>query len=166
MSQQGLVIDPQDFARRGESLEGSVALAQLSRLADVLSGTEGRAQYAVFGESDSEGELYLRLHVEAALHLQCQRCLGPLDWPLESEGRLHLIPPGRAMPDEDLADDESDPVAVSGSLDVLPLLEDEILLALPLIPRHEDCEAPSFSDDTGDTSAFAVLGTLKQRPKR
>jgi uncharacterized protein len=51
--------------------------------------------------------------------------------------------PGEEWPDDDLADDSADAIEAEKALAVLSLIEEEVLLALPIAPRHEQCEPPS-----------------------
>jgi uncharacterized protein len=66
----------------------------------------------------------------------CQRCLGPLQVPVEIDAELQLAESLREISE---ADDEVDRVLASRHMDVGQLVEDEVILALPMVPRHEEC---------------------------
>lgn len=166
MSQQSLVIDPQAFARDGGRLEGVVQVAALERLADLVMDAQGELRFLVSGTRDQDGRLFLLLHLEGALKLECQRCLESYDWSFQIDSRLLLVPPGQPMPDDDLEDDSCDPVEATPRMDVVPLLEDELLLAIPVVPRHEVCEPPAAYRDNEETSPFAVLKKLRGEGKQ
>ena len=69
--------------------------------------------------------------------------------------------PGREWPEEELEDDSFDAIEASNEMQVGSLIEDEVLLALPLSPRHDVCGLPRMKDDRQDASPFAVLRNLK-----
>lgn len=155
------VIDSQEFAREGKALAGSVTVAELGRLADVLADVAGSLACELRGGRDGEGKLYLDLRVSGSLNLCCQRCLKPLPFALGIDSRLMLVMPGEPWPDEDLSDDELDAIEAGSEFDVLALVEDEILLALPIVPRHEVCRSPLAVDNEHRPSPFAALAKLK-----
>jgi uncharacterized protein len=155
-----IIPDPLDFSRRGESLNGEVPLAAFGRLKDELADSAGTARFVVRGES-IEKDCFLVLSVEADPVLQCQRCLKAITWPLDLEARFLLVPPGREMPDEGLEEDDFDPLFAERDLDVLALVEDELLLGLPIAPRHEKCETPNPRGTDDSASPFAALAKLR-----
>ncbi len=156
------VIDSLEFARQGGRLRGQVPVAELTRLADVLAATDGTLAWELSGERDGDGKSWLRLQVSGALELRCQRCLGPMAFAVAVGSRLLLVPPGGAWPEDELEDDAFDAIAAERELAVVPLVEEEVLLALPLAPRHEKCEPPVAVADEQEPSPFAVLAKLKQ----
>lgn len=153
-------IDSAAFAREGRRQSGRVRVAALGRLADVVVGGDESLDFVLVGSNDRRG-LWLDLHVEGVLGLRCQRCLEPMQWQCDLSSRLRLILPGQPWPDEALEDDESDPIEADPALDLYGLIEEEILLAMPLAPRHEGCDAPRDVDSSGERSPFAVLAGLK-----
>ena len=70
------------------------------------------------------------------MELPCQRCLDPIQVPIAVDAELQLAENLREISD---ADDEIDRVLASRHMDVASLVEDEVILALPMAPRHEDC---------------------------
>jgi len=70
------------------------------------------------------------------MQLVCQRCLDPLPVPIAIDAELQLSESLREISD---ADDEIDRVLASRHMDVGQLVEDEVILALPMVPRHETC---------------------------
>ncbi len=158
----GPVIDPLEFARKGGLLEREVGLAELPRLIDVLSTTAGFLSVRLEGWRDEEGKSWLQLDVAGEPVLCCQRCLGGVKFPLHISSRLQLMASGEVWPDDDLDDDESDAIVAEEELAVLSLIEDEVLLALPIASRHEKCEPPSASAIGHGSSPFAALAALKK----
>lgn len=170
-------LDVRRFAEEGAQLEAADPLRAFRRLA---AETEG-ADPALAVHWHARGEMHnpqhvqpqIRLHLDASvtLPLVCQRCLTPVDVPLE----IHR--PFRFAADEETAaaeDDESeeDVLALSRSFDLLELVEDELLMEVPVAPRHEVCPVPvKMSVEDAEFEAaeaerenpFAVLGRLRKQ---
>jgi uncharacterized protein len=162
------VIDSLEFARAQQQLRGSLPAAGLKRLEDVLFDTQGSLEYEVRGRVDGRNRPQLSLKVKGRLHLQCQRCLELLDYELDVRNTLLLVGPGMQV-DAELDDpDAPDVVEASPELDVAGLIEDEVLLSLPLAPRHPEgaCESrlTGATDPAARPKPFAELAALK-RPR-
>ncbi len=162
MSQRCIVSDPFRFAAEGRSLSGTVPLLRLGRLADILFRNEGDVSFTLSGSVAVDGKDFLRLAASGVLTLQCQRCLSRLDWNLALESVLHLVSPGTPIPDEELEIDSFDTIEAVSDMDVLALLEEEIMLAVPIVPRHDDCEAPHPEGTAEKESPFAALAGLRR----
>ncbi|HWI81091.1 DUF177 domain-containing protein [Ramlibacter sp.] len=168
-------LDVRRFAEEAGALEGREPVQKHERL---MAETQGRGgAYAVSwsaaGEMRNPGhvhpEVWVHLRAQAVLPLTCQRCLGPVEVPLAVDRSFRFVA------DEDMAaaqDEtaEEDVLALSRSFDLVELVEDELLMELPLAPRHEVCPQPvklSVADPDFDEaggkreSAFGVLGKLK-----
>lgn len=163
MSQQ-IVIDSKDFAREGRVLEGSLDLADFPRVADQLLAREGQLVYRLEGSVDAQRKPLLRLLVSGVLPLECQRCLERVDHELEVDSLLELINDEADLTEDDLEDDSRDFIVADKSLDVVALIEDEVILALPAVPQHEDCSLPEGGQGKAKVSPFSVLAALKKTP--
>lgn len=170
MSQQsaslGQSVDPFRFAADARILGGEVEVAKMSRLLDLLANTAGKLAWRVEGsmtDTGPDGQPEPRLHVQASgeLRLNCQRCLDELSWQLQVEVMLQPVRTGQPIPDEELENDAVDAVEVEERVDLLVLVEDEILLALPLAPRHENCASPHAKSGAAKESPFAALASLR-----
>ncbi|MDR2261626.1 MAG: YceD family protein [Azoarcus sp.] len=161
-SAAGCVADVFGFAAEGRTLAGALPVALFGRLADQLANDEGAVRWRLAGRVDAEGKPRLDLEVSGRLVLRCQRCLAGLVWDLAVEAALWPVRAGRDLPGDELEDDEVDAIEIDGEVDVLSLIEDEIILALPIAPRHEDCGMPRPADDgSRGESPFAVLAGLR-----
>jgi uncharacterized protein len=160
------VIDSLEFARSEQELTGALPVARLERLHDVLTDTDGTLAYTLRGGKDERQRPFLELAIGGELHLQCQRCLETLNYPVRLESRLLVIPRGEQL--DELMDDPSAPDAIEANaeLNVAELLEDEVLLSLPLSPRHAEgeCESRTRRDEDGANrpSAFSQLAALRR----
>jgi uncharacterized protein len=156
------VLDGLAFANEGKTVTGFVAVAVLPRLVEELADNVGRLDCQVTGNRDGDGKCWLALEVSGTLGLVCQRCLKRLAFPVEIRTRLLLVPPGQAWPDEDLAEDGFDAIAAGKEMALLLLVEDEVLLALPIAPMHETCATPVPVVEEHEPSSFAMLAKLKK----
>lgn len=164
----GAVIDSLKFAAEEDCITGKLALTQLTRLSEVLANQEGWLDCKLAGDRfEREGETRLGLHlrVSGRLSLHCQRCLAEVGFDCVIDSRLLLIPPGAEWPEEELETDDYDAIPASRELSVLSLVEDEVLLTLPIVPRHADCLPPvgmEAAEEKSEPSPFAVLAGLKK----
>ncbi|MDR2189494.1 MAG: YceD family protein [Azonexus sp.] len=155
------INNPIAFARDLRVLAGQLEVVQLERLHDLLTDVSGALDWRLAGERGRRGEPLLRLTVEGGLLLACQRCLGAVPFDLDIDSLLELVPAGAELSQEELEDDSRDFLPVAHDLDVAELVEDEILLALPVAPRHEKCGLPGVADDGGRIHPFAALAGFK-----
>jgi uncharacterized protein len=140
-------LDVRRFAEEGAALSGREPVQKHERLMAETQGRGGASavSWSAAGEMRHahhvHPEIWVHLHADAVLPLTCQRCLGPVDVPLVVERSFRFVA------DEDMAaaqDEmaEEDVLALSRSFDLLELVEDELLMELPLAPRHEICPDP------------------------
>ena len=162
----GLVVDTLEFAREGRSVSGTVPVSALPRLLEWVGQSDALLECELQGRRE-DGRHWLSLSIRGQFDLICQRCLGPLPFVLKTDNELQVIAPGESWPDETLEDGAlslgADAIAAEAAQVVSDLIEEEVLLALPVAPKHEEgCEPPARSDDKLAASPFAVLATLKK----
>ena len=158
------VIDSLEFAQTGQSLRGDLPMPGLTRLRDSLADVLGEIEFVVKGGLDARQRPTLSVDVSGVLHLQCQRCLGVLDYPLRLSNTLLLVSPSGAAAD-DLEAEDAEWIEASTTLDVERLVEDEILLSLPYAPRHKEGTCRQGTDaapGNAKVTAFAKLAALKR----
>jgi uncharacterized protein len=158
------VSDAFVFAREGRVLEGTLAVSALERLHDLLAEVSGEVAFRLEGFKGANGELMLHLEVSGVLPLACQRCLKSVAFDLDVDNLLQLVPEGAELSQEELEDDTRDFLPVARELNVVDLVEDEILLTLPVAPRHEKCGLPGAADAGERINPFAKLSGLKGKP--
>ena len=159
------VIDPARFARDQSRLSGMLSLARLPRLADVLFDHQGNVNYELQGYTTANGQPALHLSVGGDLAVRCQRCLERLPLHIEVTRDLVLIAEARDIDPVDDEDDDTDTIPGVAALDVLDLVEQEVVLSLPMAPRHpeEACEAQPAAQTGNASSPFSALAGLKRR---
>jgi uncharacterized protein len=169
-------LDVAAFAAAGDQLEGRWSAEQLARLTSATGapaeGARAGIGWQVHGERAALGNAGLQpsldIRADTEVTLECQRCLQPMTLPLHAERRIFFVEGEDAAAALD-AESEDDVLALTPALDFEALIEDELLLALPLIPRHDVCPQPlprPFVDqDAVDQPAdhpFAALAALKR----
>lgn len=157
-------IDSLEFAANGQQISGEIPLVAMSRLVDELSDTQGSLDYCVQGGVNREGIAVLDVRVTGQCQLQCQRCLEGMDYIVDLSSRL-LLRDQESLDALEDDEDEFDSVLAEKHLDVVGLLEEEILLSLPIAPKHKagSCKVlmdKGLVDDPGHP--FAVLAKLKR----
>jgi len=159
-------FDAFELSAEGGKLVGELDARTLPRAADQLAAGADAAPivWRISGGRDAAGRPLLTVRLDGAVPLVCQRCLQPFVAPVAQETDLLL-----ARDEAELARldaEETEVVLANTTLDPRNLIEDELLLSLPLSPRHgeEACAAArrSMADD-GKPSPFAALATLKRR---
>jgi uncharacterized protein len=108
----------------------------------------------------------LRIVADAAVGLECQRCLQRMVVPLRVDRRVFFVAGEDAAASLD-ADSDDDVLTLEPALDLKSLVEDELLLALPLVPRHEVCPEPlpfEAEPERRRRAPFAALAALKRGP--
>jgi len=160
------VVDSVTFAREAGELSGETAVGNLTRLHDALADNTGVISYRLSGFVNAEEKPSLRLSVSGDVKLVCQRCLGPLVYRLDSNLEFELVEQGRELSDPSEEADDVEQILADPRLDVIGLIEDEIILSLPMVSSHEpgQCQAVTGgSASTGTDSPFSKLSTLKRQ---
>jgi uncharacterized protein len=159
------VIDAFEFCRNNGYREGVVPVADMPRLAAECADPSGEITWAIQGGQTKQGYPSMTLSVSGTVQLVCQRCLAPFGYDIDSSTMLVL---GKNDEDadeiEEILDDETiDVIVGSQSCDIMQLLEDEALLALPQAPKHEVCPDTKLMDSlkSEKVSPFAALKSLK-----
>lgn len=168
-------LDVKRFAESGATSVGQALMEQMPRLRSETREQDASAPvvWTATGEMRNPGhvqpEIWMHLKAEAALVLTCQRCLGAVDVAVLVDRSFRFVSDEEVAAAQD-EESEEDVLALSRSFDLLALVEDEMLMALPLAPRHAVCPFPvplEVADEDFDGTAvprenpFAVLGKLK-----
>lgn len=170
-------IDVERLAREGAQLEGVWPLDGMQRVVDSCHPDPGPqasddVAWVARGEQRREGgelQTWLELYAHARVTLTCQRCLGPMDTALDVRRRFRFVEGEEAAAALD-AESDDDVLARPSALDLHELAEDELLLAMPIVPRHDVCPEPiqidsplAMNDDTtASANPFAALAALRK----
>ena len=160
-------LDVKAFAQAGAVLSGHDLLAKYERLLAETGGqgAERPVQWEARGEMrrDASGFAQIWLHLSAgvSLPLTCQRCLGPADIEVAVERAFRFVATEAQAEAEDEEADE-DVLVLSRDFDLRALIEDELLMALPLVPRHEVC--PTEVKLAAQDADFEAASAAKPNP--
>jgi uncharacterized protein len=166
-------LDVAAAAAAGAELAGRWPLSELARLADDAAGQvdEPVAWSARFEQRREPGgapQVWLQLQAQARVARECQRCLQPVLLALDVE-RDFLFVAGEDEAAALDAESEDDVLVLARQFDLRELVEDELLLALPIVPKHEQCPAPLAStaqgqgaEDITPAHPFSALASLKR----
>ena len=121
---------------RREAFTGSVPLARLPRLAATLAETAGELHVELQATRDDEGQDWLHGEIRGRLPLTCQRGLHAFPWDCDVALSLALV--GSESEEQKLLKDAESYLVRDDELPLRDLVEDEVLLALPMMPRCDD----------------------------
>jgi uncharacterized protein len=165
MSTHSLFIDNIAFTKKSERLSGNLTLADCPRLAELSladpskNSTEAVVDYVLEGKTDSVGQHLLSLSLTTNLTTTCQRCLSPMPLKLNLNYN-YMITDTDADDVED--SDEVDLQEPSQNMDLIALIEDEIIMAMPIAPIHEeDCGAIVTQSGEKPNPFAALKGLIK-----
>ena len=167
-------LDVAAAAAAGAEYDGRWPVSELARLADdapaqVDEPVAWSARFAQRREPAGAVQVWLQLQAHARVARECQRCLQPVLLTLDVNRAFRFAPTEDEAAALD-AESEDDVLVLSRQFNVQELVEDELLLALPLVPMHEQCPAPLVAarpEQAGEEVApalhpFAALAALKR----
>lgn len=134
-------IDPMQLAEKGAQLVGVLPLKGMSRLRQACLDDEGEVTVDLqFGRDPRSDVSALQGTLRTAVRIACQRCLEPMVLELSADPRLLLRRPGErpGAPDE-----AAEVLTIDRSVSLSELVEDELLLAMPMIPMHPLAVCPA-----------------------
>lgn len=177
-------LDVAAFIDAEAELVGSSPLTAMPRLAEGLAPEAQPAALQVHWhvtgwlEAQRVGDphRWMRLQAHAELPWTCQRCLTPVTLPVSVDRNIRWVSDENKAAELD-AEMEDDVLALVRQADVLALIEDELIMEAPLVPRHETCpvpvilstddleDAPEVPEEEEKPNPFAVLASLKKGGK-
>lgn len=160
-----LLIDPQAFTAQADTLNGTVCLRDLAERvwSPDIADTTSELRYALTGGVDRWQRPFLDLAISGSLKLSCQRCMQLMDLPLDEKAHIVLFDSEDKLDEAMLADEELEGMMLEDEMDVFSLLEDQILMALPISPKHDVCTHTNLDKvNQKPDNPFAVLAGLKK----
>ncbi|WP_323118590.1 DUF177 domain-containing protein [Burkholderia alba] len=191
-------VDLFEFARSGRQAAGAVQLSQLPRMLNEVPAdapdrdtrftwqAEGSTQSELQDDGTDGQQPYLRLALHGSAWLECQRCVTPYLQPFDVDVVYRIVATEEEAEEFPLDDDDVDVIVGSRQFDLVDLIEEELLLSLPVVPKHEVCPAvheslvsgvsgpEADSDEESDAAQgesdkpnpFAALEVLKKDGKK
>jgi uncharacterized protein len=161
-----VLIDPEYLVGKQSELSGQLSLSEFSRLAELLADDQGSVDITI--SFHQEGDIKTVLgNISAQLFLHCQRCLKPVALSVDRQFRLGIVK----------SDEQAgrlpklyEPLLVNSEQIVFnELIEDELILAIPDIPKHKECQPEQVTfgtidiEEQAEPNPFAILAKLKSK---
>lgn len=173
-------LDPIRAALQGSEFQGIYELNDLKRLTQSCVSVDQDADVKVCFDVDPLGRRFFEGQVSCSVTLECQRCEKPFKKAISAEFCFTPVKEVSIQNEDDGEEalpDAYDPIELepNGEITLLKVIEDELILQLPSVPRHEseDCPASSqqmswgeIDDEDDKPNPFAVLDQLKSQFKK
>ena len=144
-------VDLFEFARSGRQAAGLVRVSQLPRMLNEVPAeaperesaftwqAEGATQPELQDDGTEGPQPYLRLAIHGSAWLECQRCLTPYLQAFNVDATYRIVSTEAEAQEFPLDEDEVDVIVGSAHFDLIDLIEEELLLSMPLVPKHDVC---------------------------
>ncbi len=163
-----LLIHPERISGKAIVFEGAVAAGALPRLAQSLAEGPGELRFKVSAVLDSRRRKVVSCIIEGFAFLICQSTLEAFRHPIAIDDRLVLVDDESELPPIEEESDAEDYLVAGEPVRVLDLVEDAVLLAIPMVPRKPGLEGPGASgkaEKERGASPFAALASLKKKTR-
>lgn len=155
-------ISPVRAAEGKRIFSGTVPFLRMKRLAGLLVDASGEAKFTATFRTDLEQRIIIGLEVQAALPLTCQASLEVYDELIDRSTDLAVIDNEHEL--EDLPENYEPVQTENGRLAIASLVEDELLLGLPQIPRKPGLQEVEFSTDGAVVTEKVPASGDKENP--
>ncbi|HTR05714.1 MAG TPA: DUF177 domain-containing protein [Paraburkholderia sp.] len=157
-----------EFARSEREAAAAVRVSQLPRMLNEVPAeardrdtaftwqAAGFTQQELQGDGTEGPQPYLRLAIHGSAWLTCQRCLAPYEQAFNADATFRIVQTEEEADELPLDDDEFEVIVGSRHFDLVDLIEEELLLSLPLVPKHEVCPEVHESLASGADGAEGV----------
>jgi DUF177 domain-containing protein len=155
-------LDPFKYADQNKDLQGHIAIHLMPRLVEMLVDSEGIVNIELEFARDEQRLRILKGKISAELNLLCQRCLHPVNKTINSEFQLGIV-----MDDEQAQNLPRvyEPLLVEDERLVLQdVIEEELILSLPMFAYHNDCEPEDYSEGEVDEVLESDVEETKENP--
>ena len=162
------LIHPERLSAKPHVMEGRLSPGELERLEESLASGEGELHYTLSARLDPQRRKVVSCIIEGFVFLTCQVSLEPFRHRISIQDRLVLVESESRLPAIGEESDEEDYVVAEGPLDIRDLIEDAVLLALPMMPRKPGLEEAGMKETAPPPagSPFAALASLKAGKQR
>jgi uncharacterized protein len=163
-----LLIHPERIAEKPLVFSGSAILDDLPRLEESLANGDCELNYRVTAQLDRERRKVVSCIIEGFVFLTCQSTLEAFRHPISIDDRLVLVDDESALPPIEEESDAEDYLVAGEPIRVLDLVEDAVLLAIPMVPRKpglEGSQAAGKAQQERGESPFAALASLKKKTR-
>ena len=160
-------IHPDRLTAKGEVFQGTVHPADLEALDDLVEEDDGELVYRVEARLDQQQRRIVSCRIEGFVMLACQSTGERFRHPVSIDDQLILVPTESDLPPFEAEGDEADYVVADGPMPVQDLIQEAVVLALPMVPRKPGAPRKPVEAAKPDKapSPFAALAGLKGRKK-
>jgi len=165
MDEDESLIHPERLTGKPLVLRGTFLPADLDRLEGSLADGRGELRYEIAAALDNQRQKVVSCIIEGFVFLICQNTLEAFRHEISIRDRLVLVDDETGLPGVDEEGEEEDYVVADGPLDIRDLVEDAVLLALPMVPRKPggDGDVKREAGEGSKPSPFAALASLKKK---
>jgi uncharacterized protein len=135
-------VEPLRYADEGKSLQGEMSIAEMDRLQALLSRNQAWVKININFAVDELKNKFIQGQVQADLSLTCQRCLQSMTVSVTSDFLLGLVVNQKQA--DELSQEYEPMIVTAKSVKLAAIIEDELLLALPIAPAHSDPQCSTF----------------------
>lgn len=157
------VIHPERLSERPEVFEGTADLDDLPALEDSVANDDVELRYTVTARLDGQRRKVVSCIIEGFVFLTCQTSLEAFRHDISIRDQLVLVDSEEMLPPIEEEDELEDYTVADGPIDVLDLVEEAVLLALPMVPRKPGLPEPQKAPGGERESPFAALASLKKK---
>jgi uncharacterized protein len=161
-----LLIHPERLSAKPTVFEGTAVPADFPVLAESLANDQGELRYTVTARLDGQRRKVLSCIIEGFVFLTCQSSLEAFRHEIAIADRLVLVDSESELPPIEEEQDHEDYIVADGPIDVLDLVEEAVLLALPMVPRKPGLEGAEVARPVAvpKPSPFEQLASLRKKP--
>jgi uncharacterized protein len=166
MTDDDFLIHTDRMSSKPLVFDGIFRPADLERLDDVLANAEGELRYRISATLDPQSRKVVSCIIEGFVFLTCQSSLEAFRHDISLQDRLVLVDDESQLPPVEEENDVEDYLVADEPLDIRDLVEDAVLLALPMVPRKpglEEAKGGAGKAAAQKESPFAALASLKQK---
>ncbi len=155
-----LIIDPWLLYKSNDKLIGTLLLSQMPNLLSSQNKSESTVEASIVVKQREDDHIVISGNATVEIELDCQRCLHPLINTIEADFELVLV---KYEHQQSSVSDVDDVIICEDNLELVPLIEQELILSLPMIAKHSDCQVMyenTVSEDADRQHPFANLKDL------
>ena len=162
---EAFLIRPERITTKPQTFAGTFVPGELERLVDELADTNGELRYSVSAALDRQRRKVVSCIIEGFVFLMCQKSLEAFRHEVSINDRLVLVDDEAMLPSIEEESDAEDYVVADEPMDIRDLVEDAVLLSLPMVPVKPGLEAADTVKKPADRgeSPFAALASLKRK---
>jgi uncharacterized protein len=160
-----MLIHPERLTPKGTAFEGEFRPGELERLREELASAEGELHFRVVARLDSARRRTVSCIINGFVFLTCQSTFEAFRHEIAIDDRLVLVASEEELPAFEEESDQEDYVVATSPVDVRGLVEEAVLLALPMVPRKPGlapAPEPAAGQEPKEPSPFAALAGLKR----